>query len=87
MRIYAGNLNYSMTSAELKAIFEEYGTVTSSEVIVDRNSNQSKGFGFVEMADEAEAKSAIEALDGKEVAGRNIKVSQARAKRYDTPLL
>lgn len=64
-------------------LFEEYGTVSSVKVITDKFSGKSKGFGFVEMADDAEAKKAIEELNGTEVKGRNISVNQAREKTED----
>jgi len=77
-KLYVGNLNYDMTSEDLEQVFAEHGTVESAEVIVDRHSNRSKGFGFVEMATEEEAKACIEALDGQDVAGRPLRVNEAR---------
>ncbi|HNX07451.1 MAG TPA: RNA-binding protein [Bacteroidales bacterium] len=77
MKIYAGNLHYGMTEDELQKIFEEYGQVTSVKVITDKYSGRSKGFGFVEMPDDAEAQQAIEDLNGKDVKGRNITVNQS----------
>lgn len=73
-KLYVGGLSYSTTSDGLRACFEPYGTVQSAEVITDRFSGQSRGFGFVEMSTEAEAKAAISALDGKDLDGRRIKV-------------
>src|SRR4030088_623215 len=78
MKLYVGGLAYSVTEQELEALFAEYGTVTSAAVIKDRDSGQSKGFGFVEMADDTEAKAAMAALNGKDVSGRSIMVNEAR---------
>jgi cold-inducible RNA-binding protein len=78
MKLYVGGLAYSVTEQELEALFAEHGKVTSAAVIKDRDSGQSKGFGFVEMADNAEAKAAMAALNGKEVSGRSIMVNEAR---------
>lgn len=77
MKIYAGNLHYGMTEDELQKIFEEYGQVASVKVITDKYSGRSKGFGFVEMPDDAEAQQAIDDLNGKDVKGRNITVNQS----------
>jgi cold-inducible RNA-binding protein len=84
MKIYAGNLSYSVTSEDLRAMFEEFGTVDSAEVIMDRNTNRSKGFGFTEMSNDTEAKAAIEALNGKDNDGRPLNVSEARPKRTES---
>lgn len=77
-KLYVGNLSYNVTDDQLKAHFEQAGTVESANVIVDRQTNRSKGFGFVEMASEDEAKAAIDTLDGKEMDGRPLRVSEAR---------
>ncbi len=77
MNIYVGSLHFKMNEAELKEIFEEYGEVTSAKIIFDKYSGKSKGFGFVEMPNEAEAKKAIEELNGAEVSGRNIIVNES----------
>lgn len=77
-KLYVGKLSYSTTQDELQKLFEEYGKVLSAQVIIDRDSNQSKGFAFVEMENDEEAQAAIKALDGKEVAGRTIVVNVAR---------
>ena len=78
MNIYVGNLAYSLSEDELANEFANFGEVTSVKIIVDReNNNRSKGFGFVEMDDEG-AKKAIEELNGKIVAGRNLRVNEAR---------
>lgn len=84
MKIYAGNLSYSTTSDDLRTAFSQYGTVDSADVIMDRNTGRSKGFGFVEMSDSGEAKAAIEGLNGKEIDSRNINVNEARP-REDKP--
>ena len=81
MNIYVGNLNYSVTDEELKGLFQEYGTVESARVIFDRMTNRSKGFGFVDMPDDAEANAAISALNGTEFNGRSMRVNQARDRR------
>jgi len=78
MNIYVGNLNFNLGEDELKELFEKYGEVTSVKVITDKYSGRSKGFGFVEMADDGAANQAIEELNGKDVGGRNVKVNQAR---------
>ncbi len=78
MNIYVGNLAYSVTDEALNQLFSEHGAVTSVNIIKDRDSGNSKGFGFVEMENEADGESAIEALDGKDIDGRGIKVNQAR---------
>lgn len=80
MTLYVGNLNYKISDNDLSDIFEEFGEVTSAKVIVDRETGRSKGFGFVEMANDAEAREAIDELDGSEVDGRTIKVNKARPK-------
>lgn len=83
MNIYSGNLAYSLNEADLRKAFEEFGTVDSVNIITDRQTGMSKGFGFVEMPDDDEAKAAIEGLDGKELDGRPIKVNKARPRRDD----
>ncbi len=80
MNIYVGNLSYNTSEGDLRTAFEAHGEVTSAAVISDRDSGQSKGFGFVEMADDQSAKTAIGALDGSELEGRQIKVNEARPK-------
>jgi RNA recognition motif-containing protein len=77
-KLFVGGLTYAKTSADLQAMFEEYGAVQSAQVIVDKYSNQSKGFGFVEMADDAAAQAAIKALDGSDLDGRKLGVSVAK---------
>lgn len=83
-KLFVGSLPYSTTSEDLEQIFAEIGTVTSAQVIVDRDTNRSKGFGFVEMEDDNQAKEAIEKINGKDVEGRQITVSEARP-REDRP--
>lgn len=78
MKLYVGSLSYSVTDDKLRELFAERGEVVSAVVIKDRDTGQSKGFGFVEMADVKEAQGAIAALNGKEVEGRTIMVNQAR---------
>jgi RNA recognition motif-containing protein len=85
MNIYVGNLSYNMQESELKETFEEYGAVESAKIIIDRMTNRSKGFGFVEMPDDEEAKTAISELDGKEIGGRPLKVNEARPKEERRP--
>lgn len=78
MKLYVGNLSYKMTDADLESTFAEYGAVSSAKIIMDRETNRSKGFGFVEFGEKSEGEAAIEALNGKEVAGRSIVVNEAR---------
>lgn len=78
MNIYVGNLSYQATEDEVRQAFEEFGQVDSVTIIKDKISGQSKGFGFVEMASDAEARAAISELDGKELKGRALKVNEAR---------
>lgn len=78
MNIYAGNLSYELTDEELREAFEEFGTVTSATILQDRETGRSRGFGFVEMASDDEARAAIAALDGKDVGGRALRVNEAR---------
>lgn len=78
MNIYVGNLAYSVTEDDLQKAFEAYGQVSSANIIRDQFSNQSKGFGFVEMPEQAEAQAAIAGLNGKEVGGRAMNVNEAR---------
>ncbi len=78
MNIYVGNLSYEVSQEDLQQAFEGFGQVESVKVIQDNYSGRSKGFGFVEMEDSAEAHSAIDGLDGKELKGRALKVGKAR---------
>jgi RNA recognition motif-containing protein len=81
VNIYIGNLSYSVSGNDLQTMFAEFGEVQEAKVIVDRRTNQSKGFGFVEMPSNSEADQAIKALNGKFVGGRNIKVNPADSGR------
>ena len=76
--MYVGNLSFDVTDEDLLSAFSEYGNVETANVIKDRTSNQSRGFGFVDMPDNSEADKAIKALNGTELKGRNIKVNQAK---------
>ena len=78
MRLYVGNLSYSVTSESLEALFAEFGQVKSAQVVQDRDTGRSKGFGFVEMSDNAQAQAAIQGLNQKEVDGRSLTVNEAR---------
>ena len=77
-KLYVGNLSYDITDSALEQMFAAHGTVQSAQVIMDRDTGRSKGFGFVEMDSQAEAQAAITALNGKEVDGRNLTVNEAR---------
>ena len=77
-KLYVGNLGYGVGDKDLEDLFAQHGTVLSAKVITDRDSGQSKGFGFVEMETDGEAKTAIEALNGAEVQGRALTVNEAR---------
>lgn len=85
IRLYVGGLAYSVTEEQLEALFAEVGKVASAVVITDRDSGQSKGFGFVEMADDKDAETAINELNGKEIDGRAIMVNQARPQENRRP--
>lgn len=78
MSIYVGNLSYDVTEDNLNAVFAEYGTVRRVQIPTDRETGRVRGFGFVEMGSEAEEAAAIEALDGAEWMGRDLKVNKAR---------
>ena len=78
MNIYAGDLDHSVTEDDLKDAFSEFGDVSSVNIITDRSSGQSKGFGFVEMPNDSEADKAMNALNGSQLNYREIKVSQAK---------
>ena len=81
MNIYVGNLSREVTEEDLQAAFETFGQVTSADVIKDRVSGESRGFGFVEMPAEEEAQSAIEGLNGQELKGETMNVNEARPRR------
>jgi RNA recognition motif-containing protein len=78
VNIYAGNLPWELTEQELKKTFEEFGEVTSVTIIKDRFTGKSRGFGFVEMPNKEEGDSAVNALNGKELSGRKIRINEAR---------
>jgi len=79
-KIYVGNLSYGISDSDLQQMFEAHGTVQSAQVIMDRDTGRSKGFGFVEMGSDQEAQAAIAALNGKEMDGRTLTVNEARPK-------
>ncbi len=78
-KLYVGNLSFDTTDQELQAAFAEHGEVVSATVVRDRDTDRSRGFGFVEFAQEADAQTAKEAMNGKELGGRALKVDEARA--------
>ncbi len=79
-RLYIGNLTYNTTSSDLQRIFSPFGTIVSAEVIQDRESGRSKGFGFVEMGTDEEAQAAIQGVNGQDHDGRPLTVNEARPK-------
>jgi len=84
MNIYVGNLSYNTDDESLRKAFEAYGEVSSAQVVVDRETGKSRGFGFVEMPDQTAAEEAIKALNGSDLDGRNVSVNQARPKAERT---
>ncbi|HEY9807200.1 MAG TPA: RNA-binding protein [Candidatus Obscuribacterales bacterium] len=85
MSIYIGNLSYEVTQEDVSDIFSEYGTVKRVQLPVDRETGRMRGFGFVEMSTEAEETAAIEALDGAEWMGRDLKVNKAKPREERSP--
>lgn len=85
MRIYVGNLPYSVTDDDLREMFSEFGELASAEVVADKYSGQSKGFGFVDMPDQADAEEAIKALNDQPVKGRKLTVNEARPRAERPP--
>jgi len=79
-RLYVGNLSYDVTSSALEQLFSEHGTVESADVISDRATGRSKGFGFVEMGSPEEAEQAMNALNGQQFSGRTLTVNEAKAR-------
>ena len=77
-RLYVGNLSYSVNSGELQQLFAQFGAVKTADVIMDRMTERSKGFGFVEFTNDTEAQAAIQGLNGKQHAGRTLTVNEAR---------
>jgi RNA recognition motif-containing protein len=84
-RLYVGNLSYQTTDQELHDLFAEAGTVSSAQVITDRYTGQSRGFGFVEMATEDEAQQAIAAINGRNIGGRELRVNESRPREERGP--
>jgi RNA recognition motif-containing protein len=82
-KIFVGNLSFQVTDFDLEDLFKQYGEVVSAKVILDRDTNRSRGFGFVEMNSESSVEAAIEALNGSEVKGRAINASVAKEKTDD----
>jgi RNA recognition motif-containing protein len=78
MNIYVGNLSWQTTEADIRQAFEAYGAVSSVAIITDKNTGESRGFGFVEMASQSEAQAAIQALNGVDLGGRTLTVNEAR---------
>jgi RNA recognition motif-containing protein len=78
LNIYVGNLSFKATEADLEDLFAAHGKVSKAHVVTDRETGRSRGFGFVEMEDDAEGRAAIEALNGKEIEGRPLTVNEAR---------
>ncbi len=85
MKLYVGNLPYSMTDADLQDLFSAHGTVQSVQIIIDRDTGRSKGFGFVEMGSSDEGQAAIQALHDKEINGRKLTVNEARPREERGP--
>jgi cold-inducible RNA-binding protein len=77
-KIYVGNLSFNMSDHDLSALFSEHGAVTSATIVTDRDTGRSRGFGFVEMENDAEAMKAIQAINSKEIDGRTLNVNEAR---------
>jgi len=85
MNIYVGNVSFKLSDDQLREAFEEHGEVSSASVIMDRETGRSRGFGFVEMPDQAEGEAAIKALDGANLQGRPIRVNEARPREDRRP--
>lgn len=81
MTIYIGNIPYSMKEQDLIDIFQEFGPVESAKVIIDKKTKRSKGYGFIEMKEESDEQAAVDAMNGKDVGGRKVKVSRANPKK------
>src|SRR3954453_16029920 len=77
-KLYVGNLTYNVNESDMEALFSQFGTVQRAQIIVDRDTNRSKGFGFVEMGSDAEAQAAIQGLNGQDHGGRNLTVNEAK---------
>ncbi|RMF09660.1 MAG: RNA-binding protein [Candidatus Neomarinimicrobiota bacterium] len=85
MNIYVGNISFSMNEGNLRELFEEYGEVSSAQILQDRYTGRSRGFGFVEMPNQSEAEAAIEGLNQKEIMGRPLRVNEARPREDRRP--
>ena len=85
MNIYVGNLSYQATDEDLREAFGAHGTVKSASVIMDKMTGQSRGFGFVEMSTKSEGEAAIEALNGKDLKGRALRINEARPREERPP--
>ncbi|MCE5229145.1 RNA-binding protein [bacterium] len=85
MKLYVGNLSYDSGESQLRELFGRFGEVSSITVITDRDTGRSKGFAFVEFSNDDEARAAIQAMDGKEFGGRNLKVNEARPREAGGP--
>ncbi len=85
MQIYVGNLSYRTTEADLRDAFERFGRVDNVQIIMDKVTNRSRGFAFVEMPDASEASAAIEAMNGKDLQGRDLRVNEARPQEKRPP--
>ncbi|MGY6215160.1 RNA recognition motif domain-containing protein [Methylolobus aquaticus] len=86
MNIYVGNLSYQLSDDELRQAFEAFGEVSSATIIMDKATGRSKGFGFVEMPDQACGEAAVKNLDGADLKGRNIRVNEARPRTDTQPM-
>ncbi len=85
MRIYVGNLSYQTNDSDLEDAFAQFGQVTSARVIMDKMTNRSRGFGFVEMENDSEGHTAIQKMDGADLGGRTLKVNEARPREERSP--
>lgn len=85
MNIYVGNLSFNTSDNDLRAAFEQFGTVDSARVATDRESGRSRGFGFVEMSNDSEARKAIEGTNGRDLQGRTLNVNEARPREERKP--
>ncbi len=85
MNIFVGNLSYNTTDDSLRSVFEQYGQVDAARIVIDRETRRSRGFGFVEMPNDAEGQAAIQALEGYRMDGRPLKVNEARPREERPP--